>query len=82
MGRYVTMQVEAEIDMREFEDHELMDEINRRDKLKKEVITARLGLDLPVNNLDFRMKLELFLEVWQDIPFTELKDRLNAHNKR
>lgn len=81
MGRYITITADCEIDMDDIDDDDLILEIERRNERNKAKNMALLTIEsddelanIPILNLDFRMKFEAFMSGWQSKPFTEIHE--------
>lgn len=82
MGKHITIYgCDVDIDMDDIDDDDLIAEIERRNgrnrKLKKPLLsieTDEILNDMPIDNLDFRLKFEAFMAGWESKPFTEIND--------
>src|SRR5882757_4830840 len=81
-GRTVSVNVDVDVDMRDFDTDDLVEELEQRyNKLtpvQKKKISPYYSEGWEPENLDHKMKFELFLKHIDDFRYTELQSRLTA----
>jgi hypothetical protein len=79
-NRYVTVNVDVEVDMRDIETEDLVEELDKRWKKlngeQKIKMAPYYGEGYKPENLDHKMKFELFLKHIDDYFYTEFEKRV------